>query len=78
GGDAATNASIIKSVLAGEEGPCLEVTVANAAFAIVAGGKAASMEDGVREARRSVASGEAGAVLDRLARFSAETGERER
>ncbi|HEY5526034.1 MAG TPA: anthranilate phosphoribosyltransferase [Candidatus Anoxymicrobiaceae bacterium] len=74
GGDAATNASIIRGVLDGAEGPALEVCVANAAFAIVAGGRAGSLEDGVTGARRAVGSAEAARVLERLVSYSRRAG----
>jgi anthranilate phosphoribosyltransferase len=74
GGSAATNASLIRGVLSGEEGPALEVCIANAAFAIVAGGRAESLEEGVADARRAVASGEAARVLERLVSYSRRAG----
>ncbi len=76
GGNADFNASIIRRVLGGQEGPALEVTVANAAFAIVAGGAADSLDEGVAAARRAVASGDAAGVLKRLERFGGRRGGR--
>jgi anthranilate phosphoribosyltransferase len=70
GGDAKLNASIVRDVLRGAEGPRLDISVANAAFAVVAGGKAASLEDGVRLAREAVESGEAARRLQEMVEFS--------
>jgi anthranilate phosphoribosyltransferase len=70
GGDADRNAAITRSVLAGEEGPALEACTANAAFAVVAGGVASSLREGVETARSAVESGAAATVLQRLASFS--------
>lgn len=69
GGDAGRNASIIRDVLSGAQGPCLDISVANAAFAVVAGGKADSLKEGVRRARRAVESGEAARRLEELVEF---------
>ena len=75
GGDAGRNASIIRDVLSGAEGPCLDISVANAAFAVVAGGKADSLKEGVERARRAVESGEAARRLEALVEFSRHGGE---
>ncbi|PKQ28695.1 MAG: anthranilate phosphoribosyltransferase [Candidatus Anoxymicrobium japonicum] len=69
GGDARMNASIIRSVLSGEKGPALEICLANAAFAILAGGVVQSAADGVAAARAAVDSGKAADTLDRLVSF---------
>ena len=60
----------IRSVLAGEPGPAADVTVLNAAAAIYVSGIAPSLEDGVGRARKSIASGRAAGVLDRLVALS--------
>jgi len=68
GGDAATNARILKGVLSGTPGPAREAVLVNAAFAIVAGGKAEELREGVVLAARSI---DSGAAMDRLHAFLA-------
>lgn len=70
GGDARENAAIIRELLAGRQGPRLDVCLANAGFAVLAGGAAGSLEEGVETARRAVASGGAARVLEELVEFS--------
>lgn len=74
GGDARENASIVKGVLAGEGGPRLDVSAANAAFALVASGRTEGLEDGLRLARESAESGRAGDKLAELVSFSGNGG----
>ena len=71
GGDAATNARMLKEVLSGLPGPARESILINAAFAIVAGGKAEDVREGVALAARSIDSGSA---MDRLKAFLAIVG----
>jgi anthranilate phosphoribosyltransferase len=66
GGDAATNASIVESILKGETGPRRDVVLLNAAAAIVAGGAASTLQEGVAVAARSIDSGAARKKLDEL------------
>lgn len=66
GGDPAFNAEIVRRILAGEQGARRDVVLINAAAGIVAGGKAATLEQAMELARASVASGQASAVLTRL------------
>jgi anthranilate phosphoribosyltransferase len=66
GGGPSDNAAIIKEVLMGAPGPCADVVAANAGFALVAGGAAESVPEGVRLARRAVETGEAMRRLERL------------
>ena len=73
GGDADRNADITRSVLAGQQGAALEVCVANAAFAVVAGGAACSLAEGAAAAREAVESGKGARVLERLVSFSKAT-----
>ncbi len=51
GGDAAFNASVLRSVLDGDEGPPRDVVVLNAAAAVVAAGVAATLDEGAERAR---------------------------
>jgi anthranilate phosphoribosyltransferase len=66
GGSPEENATVVKSVLAGEEGPAHDVVVMNAGAAILAGGGAADLGDGVARAREAISSGAAADVLERL------------
>lgn len=66
GGTAAENARIVRAVLEGTPGPARDVTVLNAAAALVAADAAESLEEGVELARRSIDSGAALAALERL------------
>ena len=75
GGDARRNALIFKEVLSGREGPRLDISVANAAFAVQAGGIADSLAEGVRMARHAVESGEAMRRLEMLVGFSKDGGD---
>ena len=63
GGDASANARILKGILAGEPGTPRQAVVLNAAFAVVAGGKAADLREGVAVAARSIDTGAAAAKL---------------
>jgi len=72
GGDAAHNARMIREVLSGKEGPAMDAVLANAAAALVAGGAADSLRDGVDVARISIGSGAASRKLEQLAQLSSE------
>lgn len=67
GGDAETNAAITRGVLDGSiQGPRRDVVLLNAAAALVAGGKAHTLGEGLELAATSIDSGAASATLDRL------------
>jgi len=66
GGNAATNAGILRDVLAGKPGPARDIVRLNAAAAIVAGGKAERLEDGWALAGAVLDQGKAAAALDAL------------
>jgi anthranilate phosphoribosyltransferase len=66
GGDATTNASILRQALAGQTGAPREAVLANASAALVAGGAAATLRDGVGLAKQAIDSGAALAKLDAL------------
>ncbi|MBS4730262.1 anthranilate phosphoribosyltransferase [Mycobacterium sp. SM1] len=77
GGDAARNAAVARSVLAGAKGPVRDAVVLNAAGAIVAhaglSGRAEwlpAWEDGLARATAAIDSGAAERLLARWARFS--------
>ena len=69
GGDAATNAAIIRRVLAGERGPARDVVLLNAAAALVVAGRAENLGSGVATASEALDSGRARAKLAELAAF---------
>jgi anthranilate phosphoribosyltransferase len=66
GGDAEKNAGIIRAILAGEKGPPRDIVCLNAAAAIVAGGKAADLDEGWALASRAIDDGWASAALEKL------------
>lgn len=72
GGDAATNADIIRAVLGGEKSPRRDVVLLNAAAAMVAAGRAVHMSEAIPIAANSIDSGAAAAKLDALVRFSSQ------
>lgn len=72
GGDPATNAAILREVLAGAKGPCRDIVCLNAAAGIVAGGKAPDLQAGFKAAELSIDSGRAREALDGLVRKTQE------
>ncbi|HEX6985698.1 MAG TPA: anthranilate phosphoribosyltransferase, partial [Planctomycetaceae bacterium] len=66
----AESAAVIRSVLSGEDSPARDIVVANAAAALLAAGRAASMEDGIGLALEAIESGAAEATLRRLVEVS--------
>ena len=59
------NARVLRSVLAGDNGPERALAALNAGAAIYAAGRSDSIADGVRAAERSIDSGAAAGVLER-------------
>jgi anthranilate phosphoribosyltransferase len=70
GGDAATNANIIRNILHGQKSARRDVVVLNAAATLVAAGKAETIRDGIPLAEQSLDSGAAWAKLEALVRFT--------
>lgn len=70
GGDATANAAIVRAILAGEQGPRRDIVLLNAAYALVAAGKAASPAEGVAQAAEGIDSGRAMGQLERLAELT--------
>jgi anthranilate phosphoribosyltransferase len=64
GGDAATNAAIVRRVLAGERSAYRDIVLANAGACIYVSGRADSLAEGVRTAAEMIDSGKAMAKLD--------------
>jgi anthranilate phosphoribosyltransferase len=74
GGDPATNVTITREILAGEQGPKRDITLINAAPAVVAAGLAEGFVDAVALAADSIDTGRAAAILESAVRFSSEKG----
>ena len=70
GGDAATNAAIIREILAGKKSSRRDIVLLNAAAALVAAGKAEHLGDALPLAARSIDSGAATAKLNALVQFT--------
>jgi anthranilate phosphoribosyltransferase len=70
GGDREQNAQIIRELLAGAQGARRDIVLMNAAAALVAGGRARELREGVEHAARSLDSGAARDRLERLIAFS--------
>jgi anthranilate phosphoribosyltransferase len=70
GGDRAQNAQIIRDLLDGAPGPRRDIVLINAAAALVAGGTARDLRDGVARAARSIDTGAARAKLAALIALS--------
>ena len=67
GGDAVANALIVKAVLTGETGPRRDIVLLNAAYALVAAGKAATPAEGIVLAAEAIDSGRALQQVEKLA-----------
>ncbi|GFE61537.1 anthranilate phosphoribosyltransferase [Geobacter sp. AOG2] len=70
GGDATANATIVRSVLSGEQGPRRDIVLLNAAYALVAAGKAASPAEGLTLAAEAIDSGRALEQIEKLAELT--------
>jgi anthranilate phosphoribosyltransferase len=68
GADPAYNAAVLREILEGERAPQADLIALNAALALVVAERAASLEEGLAEARKSIESGAALAVLESLRR----------
>jgi anthranilate phosphoribosyltransferase len=66
GGSAADNAAIIEAVVGGERGPRRDVVLLNAGTALMAGGRATSLRQGVVMAAATIDGGQARALVARL------------
>jgi len=67
-------AQMLRRLLAGERGFAYDLLLLNAGAALVVGGKAQNIAEGVRLAEEVIGSGEALQVLDRYIRFTQEAG----
>ena len=70
GGDAATNADIVKRVLAGEPGAVRDIVLLNSAAALVVAGLTDDLRNGIELAAAVVDDGRAAATLDGFVRVS--------
>ena len=70
GGDAAKNAQIVNAVLAGKDGACRKIVLLNAALAIMAGEKAATIREAVAVAEECIDKGTAMKKLQALIKLS--------
>ena len=70
GGDAATNATIIRRLLQGERGPARDVVLLNAGAALFIAGRSSSVREGIERAAEAVNTGEATRTLDAMVRAS--------
>lgn len=70
GGNASVNAEITKGVLTGEGGACREIVLLNTALAIMAGGKAENIREGIDIAADCIDSGAAVKKLQALIELS--------
>src|SRR6187401_2105177 len=66
GGDAEHNAEALFNVLKGKPGPFRDISILNAAAALIVAGKAKDLRQGATLAAKSIESGEAEGRLDRL------------
>jgi len=72
GGDPAENAETARAIFAGERGAPRDLAALNAGAAIYAGGRADTLEEGVRAAERAIDDGLALAALERFVRRTQE------
>ena len=72
GGTPEENAETARAIFAGESGAPRDLAVLNAGAAIYAGGRAATLEEGVRAGERAVDDGSALAALERFVRRTRE------
>jgi anthranilate phosphoribosyltransferase len=70
GGDAERNASIVRDVLAGQQGPARDVVLLNAGAALLVAGVTETVAEGIRRGADAIDSGAARETLDRMARGS--------
>jgi anthranilate phosphoribosyltransferase len=66
GGDAATNATIVREILSGARGPRRDVVLLNAGASLFIAGKASSVKDGIARAAEAIDSGAAANILSAM------------
>lgn len=71
GGTPEQNAELTRGILRGQvTGPCRDVVILNAAAALVAGGGAGDLAEGIEKAAGAIDDGKAAAALDRFVAFT--------
>ncbi|MDP7058597.1 MAG: anthranilate phosphoribosyltransferase, partial [Nitrospinaceae bacterium] len=70
GGSPKENAEILKDVLSGKKGPQRDIVLMNASAAIIAAGKAETLDDAIHIARQAIDTGAAEKKLEDLCRVS--------
>ena len=70
GGDAARNAEIVTTILAGRRGPARDIVILNAGAALFVAGRSASVTEGIGRAATAIDSGAAKATLEAMVRGS--------
>lgn len=70
GGDAKVNAAAIRDVLAARKGPFRDIVLLNTAAALIVGGKASNLTDGVALAAHAIESGAAARALEALVKVT--------
>jgi anthranilate phosphoribosyltransferase len=78
GGTPQENAATLMCVLDGEKGVPRDVVVINAAAALVAGNTAADFKEGVKIAEKTIDSGKAKNIMEKLAALSQQIGDRDK
>jgi len=71
GGDASSNAAMLRALLEGEKGPRREAVLLNAALGLVVAGRADKLDEGYERARAAIDDGAARASFERLRSASA-------
>lgn len=77
GGDAIHNAKALKALAHGEPGPYRDIVLLNAAAAILVGGKASTLEDGISQAAAAIDEGRAAKILKDWAAYGSSDDRRE-
>jgi anthranilate phosphoribosyltransferase len=72
GGDAVANAVIVREILSGARGPRRDIVLVNAAFGLMAAGKAADLASGIAMAEEAIDSGRALVQLEKLVKLTNE------
>jgi anthranilate phosphoribosyltransferase len=71
GGDVARNVEAVREVIGGATGPLRDVVVINAAAALVAADRFATVDEGIEAAQASISSGATARVLERVIELTA-------
>jgi anthranilate phosphoribosyltransferase len=70
GGSPEANAAMLREVLAGQPGPRRDIVLLNAAAALVVGGAAESLREGIERAAAAIDTGAAEKCLERMREIS--------